>query len=131
MQSYSVPVPTPSFDTDEFQKLASIQYGDSNITAHWRRSTRQAIVTMPDGSSYLCPDVKIVDSLASILGWDAHDVILDDLFLFELPRHGYAADSVLSNAIYSCEWSDYGSDRILFECTLLRRSDMKCPRKNS
>ncbi len=124
MQSYSVPISTPSFDTDEFQKLANIQYDNGNIVVHWRRSTRHAIVTMPDGTSHLCPDVKIVDSLANILGWDSHDVTLTDLFLFEWPKHGIAANKFLSNAIYTCEWSDYGSDRIVFECTLMRRSDL-------
>jgi hypothetical protein len=116
MYVYSTPIPTPNCET--LQKLANIRYKGEAIAVYWRRESRQAIVTMPDGTSYLSPDARIVRVLAHILGWNPGDVKLTNLFLFELPKHGYAADKQMSDAIYLCDWSDYASDRIVFECTL-------------
>jgi hypothetical protein len=112
---YNVPIPTPA----NLRKLAQIIDEDGEVTViHWCKLTSQ-IVVQQDDDRWIQPNGPVTESLAAIFDCDASNIIAKNLFLFETPGHGKAADEELTVGFYDCEWSDYANDHIAIEFDLV------------
>ncbi len=126
LSSYPSSFPTmnfhPSNDSSDLAPLAFIMHNNSPIRVMWRRKTREAVLELSDMTHIVKPDTSIIESIAEVVGCKPHEVSLTNLFIYEFPHNGHKATRELRHSIYSCDWSDYGSDKMGFACTVVVRS---------
>ena len=121
--AYTIPIPAPVLPGD-LEQLAQIQVPDNKLVAvYWMRSTRQAVCRY-DGKWYIQSDQNIMTAIARLIKFEKNIELLtmDGLFIFETRGHGRAADDELVNGFRDCEWSDYASDRLYFQCTVREKN---------
>lgn len=123
---HTIPIPEPVLP-GQLEQLSQIHVHLGNeikiIAVYWMRSTHQAVCNF-DGKWYIQSDQNIMNGIARIIKYEKNIELLtmDDLFVFETPGHGHAADDQLVNDFRNCEWSDYASDRLVFQCVIRERS---------
>jgi hypothetical protein len=123
MLTYTVSIPAPAL-SGELEYLAQIQVsGDKLVDVHWMRSTRQAVCNY-DGKWYIQSDQNMLTAIARLINYEKPIDLLtvDGLFIFETPGHGRAANDDLVRAFRDCEWSDYASDRMAFQCVIREKN---------
>lgn len=127
-KSYTIPIPDPVMP-GQLEQLAQIQVPTNNegmddtVAVYWMRSSRQAICNYA-GKWYSQSDQNIITGIANIIQYGKNIELLtvDDLFIFETPGHGRVADDDMVNDFRNCDWSDYASDRIAFQCVLREKT---------
>lgn len=121
--AYTVSIPAPILPGELEQLARIIVPGDKQIEVYWMRSTRQAVCSY-GGKWYIQSDQNIVTGIAHIIKYEnpIYLLTMDDLFIFETPGHGFAADDDLIRNFRECEWSDYGSDRLAFQCVIREKN---------
>lgn len=120
---YTISIPPPVLPGD-LEQLAQIQVpGNKLVAVYWMRSTRQAVCNY-DGKWFIQSDQNIMTAVARLIKYekDIDLLTMDGLFTFETPGHGFAADDELVQNFRDCEWSDYASDRIAFQCTIREKN---------
>lgn len=124
MVPYTIPIPAPMLD--ELEQLAQISTPDGRVVAvFWRRATRQAVCVY-NRCWYIQSDQNIINAIAQIIGYEKPiDMLaMDELVIFETAGQGIVADSDLIKNFRECEWSDYASDRMVFQCRIYEKNDM-------
>jgi hypothetical protein len=119
MLPYTIRIPTPNLA--ELESLATIiTPDDSVLRVYWMRSTRNVICKYKH-KWYIQSDQNILQGIGTLIQYNKNTDLLyfKDLFIFEKRGHGYAADMQLLRDFRKCEWSDYASDKIVFECTIM------------
>lgn len=119
MNHFTHRIPSPAIE--ELQRLATIITPDDSILhVYWMRSTRQAVCKYRH-EWYIQSDQNILQGIGQVIKYNKNTDLLHvkDLFIFEFPGHGYAADNGLVRDFAKCDWSDYASDKIVFECTIV------------
>ena len=112
---YNVPIPSVA----NLRQLAQILDEDGEVTVlYWCKETSQVVVQQDD-DRWIQPNGPVTESLAAIFDCDPCHIIAKNLFLFETPGHGKAADQELTIGFYDCEWSDYANDHIAIEFDLV------------
>ena len=104
--------------------LAHITYNNSSIRVMWCHKTREAVIDLDGAIHIVQPDTSIIDSLASVIGCKPHEIALTNLVIYEFPYKGIKASRELRREIYSCNWSDYGFDKMGFDSDLVVRSPL-------
>lgn len=120
--SYPVPF-TPSQDSS-ITPLAHITHDNSIIRVMWRQETREAIIDLDGNNHIVQQDKSIIDSLAELIGCKPHEIAFTNLVIYEFPYNGRKATRELRRGIYSCNWSDYGFDKMGFESHIVLRSHL-------
>lgn len=118
MNHYTLRIPTPV--VEELQPLATIITPDESILrVYWMRSTRQAVCKYRH-EWYIQSDQNILYGIGQLIQFNKNTDLLHmkDLFIFEFPGHGYAASNEMVRDFVKCDWSDYASDKIVFECKI-------------
>jgi hypothetical protein len=121
--AYTVSIPAPVLP-GELEQLAQINVpGNKLLVVYWMRSTRQAVCSY-DGKWYIQSDQNMMTGIAHLIKYEnpIYLLTMDDLFIFETPGHGFAADDDLIRNFRECEWSDYGSDRLAFNCVIREKN---------
>ena len=120
---YTVSIPEPVLPGD-LEQLAQISVpGNKLLVVYWMRSTRQAVSSY-DGKWYIQSDQNMLSAIGRIIKYE-HPIDLltmDGLFVFETPGHGFAADDDMIRNFRDCEWSDYASDRMAFQCNIREKN---------
>lgn len=120
---YTISIPAPIIP-GELEQLAQIQVpGNKFVVVYWMRSTRQAVCNYDD-KWYIQSDQNIMTAVARLIKFEKNIELLtmDGLFTFETRGHGRAADDDLMNGFRDCEWSDYASDRLVFQCVIREKN---------
>lgn len=128
---YTIPIPEPVIPGG-MEQLAQIIVPSGRVLAvYWRRSTRQAVCDY-DGRWFIQSDQNIMNGVARIIGYEKpiDTLAMDGLFIFETVGHGFAADDDLVKNFRECEWSDYASDRMAFQCRLYVKNTESQPSRN-
>lgn len=121
--AYTVSIPAPVLP-GELESLAQIQVpGNKLLVVYWMRSTRQAVCSY-DGKWYIQSDQNMMTGIVRLIKYEKSIDLLtmDGLFIFETPGHGRAADDDMIRNFRECEWSDYGSDRLVFQCVIREKN---------
>lgn len=115
--TYTISIPAPVLP-GELEQLAQIQVpGGKLVVAYWMRSTRQAVCSY-DNNWYIQSDQNIMTAISQLIKKNIELLTMDGLFIFETRGHGHAAEDEFVQAFRDCEWSDYASDRIVFQCVI-------------
>jgi hypothetical protein len=121
--AHTIPIPAPALPGD-LEQLAQIQVPENKLlVVYWMRSTRQ-VVCEYDDKWYIQSDQNIMNGVSRLIKYEKNIDLLkmDELFIFETPGHGRAADDDLVRNFRECEWSDYASDRIAFQCSIREKT---------
>jgi hypothetical protein len=121
--AYTISIPAPVLP-GELERLAQIHVpGNKLLVVYWMRSTRQAVCSY-NGKWYIQSDQNIMTGIAHLIKYEnpIYLLTMNDLFIFETPGHGFAADDDLIRNFRECEWSDYGSDRLVFHCVIREKN---------
>lgn len=122
--TYTISIPAPILP-GELEQLAQIQVpGGKLVVVYWMRSTRQAVCNY-DGKWYIQSDQNIMSAIAQLIKFNKNIELLtmDGLFIFETRGHGYAAEDEFVQAFRDCEWSDYASDCLVFQCVIREKNN--------
>jgi len=112
---YHVSIPPPA---DFDQQLAQIIINEhEHLDISWRAETRQVILRN-DTATFIQPNARIVDSLATYFSVNPAHIVAKNLVLFERPNHVQDADTDTAIHFYNCEWSDYAVDQIAIQFEL-------------
>lgn len=121
--AYTISIPAPMLP-GELEHFAQIQVpGNKQIVVYWMRSTRQAVCSY-DGKWYIQSDQNMMTAIARLITYEnpINRLTMDGLFIFETPGHGRAAHDDMVRDFRDCEWSDYASDRMVFQCVIREKS---------
>lgn len=114
---YTIPIPAPEFNNEGPIQLAQIRHTNGELLVlYWRDETRQVVIQRGNGNWFIQPDASITTSLAALLNCEPHNIIANDITLFDVKPHLADAETVV--AFYDCDWSDYAIDRICIQCSL-------------
>jgi len=118
---YSIPIPRPAQLSRDIKKLAYIttERGE-DMTFYWRNETSQVLIQWGN-EWYIQPNGSTTESLAALLHCSPYHIVAKNVFLFDTPGRGKAADTEMAVSFYGCEWSDYGRDSIYIQFHLLLR----------
>ena len=112
---YHIQIPVEA----NLRQLAQILDSKGDTTRfYWNSKTSQVVVEQGD-KRWVQPNGLVTHSLAAVFGCSPNNIIAKNLFLFETPRHGKAADEEMTVGFYDCEWSDYGNDHIAIQFSLV------------
>ncbi len=123
MTPYTIPIPEPVLPGN-MEQLAQITVPDGQILqVLWMRKTRQA-VSKYAGRWYIQSDQNIMTAIAQIIGYKktVDMLAMNDLVVFEIAGRGYDADNDLIESFRGCDWSDYASDKMVFQCTISEKN---------
>ena len=118
MAFFHTSIPTPA-DTSRFQTLGYVRVGTVTMDIYWRRAERQVLFQRGD-FWFLQPDNNIRKSLAALMDLLERDVALARLSIFEHGRFR-PADAVIVRGFFECDWSDFASDLMVINATILPR----------
>jgi hypothetical protein len=123
MLPITVPIPEPVRPGSLEQLAQIIVPGNKILEVYWMRSARQAICGY-DGQWFVQTDQNILNGIVRAIKYekDIDNLVMENLFIFENPVHGLAASDDMAEDFRECEWSDYGSDRISFHCTIREKN---------
>jgi hypothetical protein len=112
---YSINVPS----TTDIRQVATMLVSghEAPLNVFWAARNRQVIICWRD-ACIVQPDALITESLAAVLSCMPSQIRAEELFLFEIPKHGKRMSDEDADAFYDCEWSDYASDRMIIQCNL-------------
>ena len=103
-------------------KVATVTYCmRPGLEVYWNPDTRRFYCHLtnpvydPAETWFDFVDANIFDTLSLFLHADPDEFVVRNLFLFDRPGHGRAADDALLANIYDCEWSDFACDKLSLE----------------
>lgn len=119
ISSYTIPIPEPVLPGD-LEQLAQIVVPDNKLlVVYWMRGERQAVCNY-ENEWYIQSDQNILTGIARVIKYEksVNKLQVDDLNVIEIVGQGYPANADMVHDFRECEWSDYASDRIAFQCTI-------------
>jgi hypothetical protein len=124
MTTYTIPIPEPRIPGN-LKQLAQITVpGGGIIQTFWMRETRQVVIEYA-GRWFIQSDQNILSGVAQIIGYTkpVDLLVMTNLVVFEIVGdEGYKADKELQDNFRDCDWSDYATDLMAFQCNISEKN---------
>ena len=107
-----------SHEDYDYEQVAQITTTQGLVTIDWFREIKEILVTFQN-RYYRGQNEEIGSTLATVLNRARDTLVPSDLKIFDTPgKFQQGTDKELRD-LFSCEWSDYASDKLAFQCHVI------------